>query len=553
MPHVITQSCCSDASCVFACPVNAIHPNPHDPAFATAEMLYIDPVACVDCGACVDACPVGAIVPAGKLRPEQLPFVDVNARYSGYPERRPAQAPVPRLVRLDPERLPLRVAVVGSGPAALYAADELLKQRGVEVTVVERLPTPYGLVRSGVAPDHPDTKKITSLFWQIENRPGFRYLLGVDVGRDVTHDELLSCHSAVVYATGAAHDRRLGIAGEDLTGSDTATRFVAWYNGHPDHADHSYDLTSERAVVVGNGNVALDVARILATDPDRLAATDISDVALQALRASQVREVVVLARRSPAEAAFTLPELLGLLSRPDLEVVRHGPPPAPYTGPDDAVAQKVEAVRALPPAEQPRGARRRIVLRFLTSPVALLGADRVTAAVLAQNELTAGADGRPVAVPTGATEELPTGLVLRSIGYRGVPVPDLPFDDVRGVVPNDDGRVLGRDRTYVVGWIKRGPTGFIGTNKSCARDTVNRLLDDVNAGRVGHPARTATEFDRLVRERCPHATDVDGWRRIDAVERSRGQASGRPRVKVTEATELAALGGQRSARARVPG
>ena len=534
MPHVITQSCCGDASCVFACPVNAIHPNPHDPAFATAEMLYIDPVACVDCGACVEACPVGAIAPAAKLLPEQLPFVEVNARYGGYPATRPPQAPVPKLVRLAAERAPLRVAIVGSGPAALYAADELLKQRGVEVTVIERLPTPYGLVRSGVAPDHQDTKKITSLFQAIESHPCFRYLLGVEVGRDVMHDELLAAHSAVVYATGAAHDRRLGIPGEDRDGSGTATEFVAWYNGHPDHAHRSYDLSSERAVVVGNGNVALDVARILATDPDRLAITDISDPALEALRSSRIREVVVLARRSAAEAAFTLPELLGLLSRPDLEVVRHGPPPAPYAGPDETVAQKVDAVRALPSADQPQVAQRRIVLRFLTSPVELVGDDRVTAAVLVQNELVPGPDGTPVAVATSTTEELPAGLVLRSIGYRGVPVPQLPFDDARGVVPNDGGRVTGMAGTYVVGWIKRGPTGFIGTNKSCARDTVNQLVEDVNAGRVPPPVQPADAFDRLVTARCPQAQGLAGWRRTDALERARGATQGRPRVKLSQ-------------------
>ncbi len=322
MTHVVTQACCADASCVFACPVNAIHPTPDEPDFGLAEMLYIDPLSCVDCGACVGACPVGAIVPDTKITPDELPFVDINALFHLEPRTYPVQAPIAPITRKAAGRL--HIAIVGSGPAALYAADELLKQDDVEVTVIDRLPTPYGLVRSGVAPDHVETKSIDRLFRQIEDQPGFHYLLNVDVGTDLSHAELLEHCNAVVYATGAAHDRRLDIAGEDLPGSETATEFVAWYNGHPGQVGQTFDLSGERAVIIGNGNVALDAARILTADVDALASTDIADHALEALRGSAIREVVIVGRRGVAQAAFTLPELIGLLSHDDLQIIVEG-------------------------------------------------------------------------------------------------------------------------------------------------------------------------------------------------------------------------------------
>src|SRR6476660_9348206 len=325
MPHVITPSCCSDGSCVYACPVNCIHPSPDEPGFATAEMLYIDPVACVDCGACVSACPVGAIAPASRLEPEQQPFIALNASY--YPDR-PADQKLPPTSKLAPvipapqvrgnhhshHRGPLTVAIVGSGPAAMYAADELLTQHGVRVNVFEKLPTPYGLVRAGVAPDPQSTKRVTKLFDQVTRVPGFTFYLNVEVGSDLSHDELLAHHHAVLYAVGAANDRRLDIDGMGLPGTGTATEAVAWINGHPEYTDLPVDLGHERVVIVGNGNVAIDVARILTTDPDALARTDISDHALAALRESRVQEVVIAARRGPAQSAFTLPELIGLTS-----------------------------------------------------------------------------------------------------------------------------------------------------------------------------------------------------------------------------------------------
>src|ERR1700731_2462728 len=339
MPHVITQSCCSDGSCVYACPVNCIHPSPDEPGFATAEMLYIDPVACVDCGACVSACPVGAIAPASRLEPEQQPFIALNASY--YPDR-PADQKLPPTSKLAPvipspkvlgnhshHRGPLTVAIVGSGPAAMYAADELLTQHGVRVNVFEKLPTPYGLVRAGVAPDHQTTKRVTRLFDRMARHRGFEFYLNVEVGQHLSHDELMAHHPAVIYAVGASSDRRLDIEGFGIAGTATATELVAWINAHPDYTDLTVPLDHERVVIIGNGNVALDVARILTADPKRLAGTDISRHALAALRDSKVCEVVIAARRGPAQSAFTLPEMIGLtaasrvvLSAGDHELVR---------------------------------------------------------------------------------------------------------------------------------------------------------------------------------------------------------------------------------------
>ncbi|WP_059016879.1 FAD-dependent oxidoreductase [Mycobacterium sp. M26] len=539
MPHVITQSCCSDGSCVYACPVNCIHPSPDEPGFATAEMLYIDPVACVDCGACVSACPVGAIAADTRLTDRQLPFIALNAAF--YPDR-PADVKLPPTSKLAPVlpapevrrgAAPLTVAVVGSGPAAMYAADELLTQDGVRVNVFEKLPTPYGLVRAGVAPDHQSTKGVTRLFDRISRKRGFTFYLNVEVGRHVSHAELLDHHHAVLYAVGAPNDRRLDIPGMTLPGAGTATETVAWINGHPDFAALDVDLRSEQVVIIGNGNVALDVARILTTDPDDLARTDISDAALQALRTSAVREVVIAARRGPAASAFTLPELIGLTSVADVvldaddhELVRRD-----LAAADDALtAAKLEILAKLPVATSP-AVRPRIRLAYLLTPRRIIGTDRVEG-------IEFGRTG------TDDTVCLASGLVLTSIGYHGKPIPDLPFDDAAGVVPNDEGRVIDPDAarpgSYVAGWIKRGPTGFIGTNKSCAMQTVARLVDDFNAGLLADPPGRPGALDRLVRSRRPEVIDATGWRAIDEAEIRRGQAEGRPRAKFTSIAEMTA-------------
>jgi ferredoxin--NADP+ reductase len=530
MPHVITQSCCSDGSCVYACPVNCIHPSPDEPGFATAEMLYIDPVACVDCGACVSACPVGAIAPDTRLEPKQLPFIELNAAF--YPKRETKLPPTSKLapvleapyVKPRPGG-PLTVAIVGSGPAAMYAADELLTQRDVRVNVFERLPTPYGLVRAGVAPDHQSTKQVTDLFDKIAKRRGFSFYLNVEVGSDVSHADLLAHHHAVLYAVGAPNDRSLDIEGMGLPGTGTATEMVAWINGHPEFTDLPVDLTHERVVLVGNGNVAFDVARILTSDPDVLAGTDISDHALAALRASKVTEVVIAARRGPAESAFTLPELIGLTSTCDvvLDATDHELVQRDLAAASDPLTRsKLEILSKLGDVSAP-AARPRIRLAYRMTPTRILGAQR--------------AEGIEFTVTgTDETRRSAAGLVLTSIGYRGKPVRDLPFDDAAAVVPNDGGRVLGAPGSYVAGWIKRGPTGFIGTNKSCAAQTVHNLVDDYNAGRLADPVSKG--LDKLVRSRQPAVVDAAGWAAINAAEIARG--GDRPRDKFTTVAAMLA-------------
>ena len=544
MPHVITQSCCSDGSCVYACPVNCIHPSPDEPGFATAEMLYIDPAACVDCGACVSACPVGAIAPDTRLEPKQLPFIELNAAF--YPKREAKPPPTSKLAPVleapyvQPRAGgPLTVAIVGSGPAAMYAADELLTQHGVRVNVFERLPMPYGLVRAGVAPDHQSTKRVTGLFDGIAGRRGFRFYLNVEVGTHLAHDELLAHHHAVVYAVGAPNDRRLDIDGMGIPGTRTATEVVAWINGHPEYTDLPVDLGHERVVVIGNGNVAFDVARILTTDPDALARTDISDHALAALRASRVTEVVIAARRGPAQSAFTLPELIGLTSTCEvvLDAADHDLVVRDLAEASDPLTRnKLEILSKLGDASTPV-TRPRIRLAYRLTPNRVVGDGRAEGV-----EFTA----------TGADEvrRLSAGLVLTSIGYRGKPIRGLPFDESAAVVPNDGGRVVEPSTgtpvrgSYVAGWIKRGPTGFIGTNKSCAAETVHSLVADYNRGLLADPedgrAKPAA-LDKLVRSRQPAVVDADGWKAIDAAEIARG-GEDRPRDKFTVIADMLAAG-----------
>lgn len=534
MPHVITQSCCSDGSCVYACPVNCIHPSPDEPGFATAEMLYIDPEACVDCGACVSACPVGAIAADTRLTDKQLPFIELNAAF--YPKREGKLPPTSKLapviaapnVTARPGG-PLTVAIVGSGPAAMYAADELLTQRGVRVNVFEKLPTPYGLVRAGVAPDHQSTKRVTRLFDVIAKQPGFKFFLNVEVGKHLSHADLLEHHHAVLYAVGAPNDRRLDIDGMDLPGTGTATEMVAWINGHPEFTDLPVDLSHERVVIVGNGNVAFDVARVLTTDPDVLARTDISDHALAVLRNSKVSEVVIAARRGPAESAFTLPELIGLTATCDvvLDEADHQLVVADLARETDPLTRnKLEILAKLGNTSAPL-TRPRIRLAYRLTPQRVLGEDRVIG-------IEFGVTG------TDQVRTLDAGLVLTSIGYRGKAIADLPFDDDAAVVPNDAGRVRGASGAYVAGWIKRGPTGFIGTNKSCAAQTVHQLVDDYNAGLLTDPVHKASALDKLVRTRQPAMVDAAGWQAIDAAEIARG-GEDRPRDKFTSVAEMVAV------------
>ncbi|MGW6374633.1 FAD-dependent oxidoreductase [Rhodococcus sp. NPDC055112] len=566
MAYVITQACCNDASCVATCPVNCIHPTPDEAQFRTTEMLYIEPDTCIDCGACVDACPVAAIFPADQLSEADARYAEINANYY---EKYPLQEGWKPLQPTEAKRVDLgtlRVAIVGAGPAASYAAEQLLVHSDVEVEVFEKLPTPWGLIRAGVAPDHPGTKVITDAFEWTAAKAGFQFHLNVEVGKHLSHAELMANHHAVIYAVGASTDRRLDIPGEDLPGSHAATEFVAWYNGHPDYADREFDLSGERAVVVGNGNVAIDVARVLTMDIDELAETDIADHALEALRHSNIREVVLLGRRGPAQAAYSTPEFLALGELENVDVVID---PAELEL-DELSARLLESGEYEPSTEfkvqlarefaerTSTPGRKRIVFRYLASPTALLGADRVEAVTVARNELVAGDDGAPSARPTADSETLEASLVLRSIGYRGRPLAGVPFDERRGTIPNDNGRVLDSaggapvDGVYVTGWIKRGPSGVIGTNKACAKETVRGLLEDFQSGGLSRPVGTRKDLTKLVAQRQPARIDYRGWQAIDAAERAGGAASGRPRVKITDVDEMLGLAKALRARAWLP-
>jgi ferredoxin--NADP+ reductase len=456
---------------------------------------------------------------------------------------------------------PTRIAVIGSGPAGFYAAGHLLKGSDghIEVDMLERLPTPWGLVRSGVAPDHPKIKSVTRIYEKTAAHPRFRFFGNVTFGEHVSREDLLAHYHAIVYATGSPSDRPLGIPGEELQGSHAATEFVGWYNGHPDHCDLEIDLLSAaRAIVIGNGNVALDVARMLVLAPSELAPTDTADHALEVLADSRVREVIVVGRRGPAQAAFTNPELLelGELSDADVfvdpaELERALTTADPAAEADATSRRNVEILRSYA-ARPAAGHSKRIVLRFLLSPTALLpdGDSRLGAVALARNELVGTDDGGLRAKPTGETETISAGLLFRAIGYRGIPLPGVPFDERSGVIPNAGGRVLDPDSgeplpgEYVVGWIKRGPSGVIGTNKKDAQETVDAMLADLDGAanglsRVLEPvAPDAAAFEGLLRERQPELVTYAGWSEIDRHERALGEPTGRPRVKLTRIEEM---------------
>jgi ferredoxin--NADP+ reductase len=447
----------------------------------------------------------------------------------------------------------LRIAIVGSGPAAFYAAGHTLASEDplVEVDMLERLPTPWGLVRLGVAPDHPQLKTVSRAFEKIAARPGFRFLGNVEVGRDVTHDELVELYDAVVYAVGSQTDRRLGIPGEDLPGSWPATELVAWYNGHPDFQDLEFDLSAERAVVIGNGNVALDVARMLALTREELAPTDTTDAAIEAIVSSGIREILVLGRRGPVQAAWTSTELheLGDLAGADVLVepteLDLEPASAAELGTSSNIVHRnVEILREFA-THRPSGKPRALRLRFRVSAVAILGEERVEGIEIVHNRLETDEDGRVGAVPTHEREVISCGLVLRSVGYLGVGVSGAPFDARSGTMPNAGGRVL--DETgrpipgvYCAGWIKRGPTGVIGTNKKDATETVEALLEDARGGVL--PATSGRSIDTLLAERGNEVVTYTGWEAIDAVEKARGEPLGRPRVKLGSWDELLRAG-----------
>jgi ferredoxin--NADP+ reductase len=450
-----------------------------------------------------------------------------------------------------------RAAIVGAGPAGFYTADQLLGA-GFEVDLYDVLPTPFGLVRAGVAPDHPKIKSVTRMYEKTAAKPGFRFFGGVELGSDIAREDLLQRYHAVVYAVGTATDNRLGIPGEDRPGSHSATEFVAWYNGHPEFADHEFDLSASRAVVIGNGNVAIDVARMLVLDPDEINITDTADHAVAGLAAAQVEHVILLGRRGPAQAAFTNPELreLGELQRANVIVdpqeVQLDEHSAAWLASDDAdptARRNVDILRGyseLPPGDKSH----RIELRFLRSPVEVLGEDDsgcVSGLKVVRNRIEPDASGALRAVSTGEEEVIQCGLVLRSIGYRGNPLPGVPFDERRGLIANQGGRVTSEEGEplpgeYAVGWIKRGPSGVIGTNKKDAADTVARVVEDAEAGCLNDPPLPdAEDCEQWLSETVPGLVTWEGWQAIDAHEQGLGEPHGRPRVKLVRVPEMIAV------------
>ncbi|MBX3178406.1 MAG: FAD-dependent oxidoreductase [Candidatus Hydrogenedentes bacterium] len=444
---------------------------------------------------------------------------------------------------------PLRVAIVGSGPSGFYAADPLLKsERPAAVDMFDRLPTPFGLVRGGVAPDHEKIRNVTRVYERIADRPGFRFFGNVTIGRDLDLADLRQHYDAIILAYGAETDRAMGVPGEDLPGSYTATSFVGWYNGHPDYRDAVFDLQQEAAAIVGVGNVAMDVARILAKTVDELRTTDIATHALEALAESKVREIHLIGRRGPAQAAFTALELkeMGRLvaCQPIVD------PAALALGPrceeelsDNNRARNLELLREFAAAPD-RNAPRRLYFRFLESPVALEGNGRVESLRLGRNRLEGNEPFKQWAEPTGETFDLPCGLVFRSIGYRGIGIPGIPFDQKRGVVPNVAGRVTDSNGIvpglYAAGWIKRGPSGIIGTNKPDSLETVERIWEDREA-LPPCPRPDPEAIPALLASRGVRYVTMADWRQIDAAEQAAGAASGKPRERFTRVADMLAV------------
>ena len=445
------------------------------------------------------------------------------------------------------------IAIVGAGPAGFFAAEALLKGSDpVRIDLINRTPAPYGLVRDGVAPDHQAIKSVARVYARILARDEVRFFGNVTLGEEVTVDDLRARYHQIVYAAGSQGARRLGIPGEDLAGSHAAFDFVGWYNGHPDFCDATYELDCEDVVVVGNGNVAIDVARILVQSHDRLARTDMADHALDALGGSRVRRVTLLGRRGPAQASFTNPELreFGRLDgvRPEVAPQELELDAASEASLEDQAVRKrnMDTLRGFAEAGTPAGpnGHRVVRFRFLVSPVAILGSGgRVEGVKVERNRLVAEDDGYIRAEGTGETEVLPCGMVIRSVGYAGRRIPGVPFDERRGIVPNEGGRVVQEGAApagtvpgeYVVGWAKRGPSGVIGTNKADAAATVRLMGEDreaeVLAGPKGPGPGEPAGLAELLDARGVRWVDEAGWGRIDAAETSRGKEQGRPRVK----------------------
>jgi ferredoxin--NADP+ reductase len=460
---------------------------------------------------------------------------------------------------------PLRVAIIGSGPSGFYAAEYLQKQKNlvVEIDMFERLPTPFGLVRGGVAPDHQKIKSVTKVYDRIAQQDNFRFYGNVEFGKDVTRADLQRHYHAVVYAVGSSSDKKLAVPGEDLPGSFPATEFVGWYNGHPDYRELQFDLSVEAVAVIGVGNVAMDVTRILARTQQELNETDIADYAQAALANSNIKRVYVLGRRGPAQAAFTNPEIkeLGEMEGADLVIdpreVELDEASKAYLASADVDKKDIKNVDIMREySTRPlSGKPKQIIMRFLTSPVELIGTDRLEAIRIVKNELVADDKGNIRPRATDQYETIPVGLVFRSVGYQGVPLPDVPFYEKWGTIPNEKGRVLHEQGgqpvsgDYVVGWIKRGPSGIIGTNKPDSYETMESLLQDLHGGQLWTPSQASrAALEELLQQRKPDYITYADWLMLDQIEQERGQAEGRPRRKFTQVPQmLDALNVRRSA------
>ncbi|MDC6449513.1 FAD-dependent oxidoreductase [Pseudomonadales bacterium] len=458
--------------------------------------------------------------------------------------------------KVGSESNPLRVAIIGSGPAGFYTVSNFLKQTDltVEMDMFERLPTPFGLVRAGVAPDHQKYKTVTRAYDKSAQHSSFRFFGNVEYGTDITLEDLKDHYHQIMFATGAPSDRNLGIPGEELTGSHSATDFVAWYNGHPDCTDFKFDLSQESVAVIGLGNVAIDVARILCKTDAELASTDMADYALDALRESKVKNVYVLGRRGPAQAAFTPPEIkeMGELEDADVfvpvdEATLDPASQAELDASGDKNVKKNVAVIEEFSQRTEQDNSRHLTIRFLVSPTELIGENGAVSAIkIVKNEAYADENGGVKARATDQEEIIPVGMVFRSVGYRGAPVAEVPFDDYNGTIQNTEGRITDDDKNpltgmYVAGWIKRGPTGVIGTNKTDAQETVNHMAEDARAGAVFEPTKSAKDLASLLSARKPDVITYSDWNKIDEHELSNGAASDRPRVKLTNIEDMLAV------------
>lgn len=454
--------------------------------------------------------------------------------------------------QLGTEGRPLRVAVIGAGPAGYYAVEALLKEKELVcvIDIFNRFPYPYGLVRDGVAPDHQSIKNVTRIYERISSNASVRYFGNVTFGTDISHDDLKQFYDQIIYAVGAQSDRKMGIPGEDLTNSMPATAFVGWYNGHPDYCDLNPDLSCERVIVVGNGNVAMDVTRILASSPDELAKTDMADHAIACLRESNVREIVMLGRRGPAQAAFTNPELkeFGELEGVDVVVdpadLELDPDSLALAERDKKASKNVDMLRDYA-ATTEYTAPRRIRMRFLSSPVEVIGQDGKVAAVKVERNRLVTRGERQASEGTGQYETIEAGMILRSVGYRGIPLPGVPFSEKSGTIPQIDGRVIHEQGgevvpgEYVVGWAKRGPSGVIGTNKPDSVATVKSMLADLSdLPGIDDAHRDPALIEQRLKELQVRYITYAEWKVLDQYESRCGEEQGRPRVKVTSVPEM---------------